>query len=269
VRRSAKDLISDLYYAFCDMTHDAFISYSNKDASVAGMICASLEAEGLKCWMAPRDILPSENYSRSIVTAIGESRLVILVFSAASNESNHVESEIDRAYNKRKPIIPFRIEDVPLSPSLEYYLGTAQWQDAILPPLVDHIPKLVATVKLLLEKSSKSEESPPVSVSPQKLTEAEIDGQFSASLLIEPSGRLRFIVLNTLFYMTVLGIPLIILRMIVPFTTETFREKLVSFFFILLLVSPLIVNLVQAVLINRFARKSSPSKLLSKLGFRV
>lgn len=138
------------------MANDAFISYSANDRLVADSICAALEAEGVKCWMAPRDILPSEKYSQSIINALGESRLMILVFSASANESDHVISEVDRAYNKRKPIIPVRIEDVPPSPGLEYYLSPAQWQDALPPPIQKHLPKLVGTVKLILKRLSES-----------------------------------------------------------------------------------------------------------------
>ncbi|HXQ15450.1 MAG TPA: toll/interleukin-1 receptor domain-containing protein [Caulobacteraceae bacterium] len=40
--------------------HDVFISYSSKDKTTADAICALLERDGAKCWIAPRDILPGE-----------------------------------------------------------------------------------------------------------------------------------------------------------------------------------------------------------------
>ena len=133
------------------MAHDVFISYSSKDKQAADAVCARLESEGIKCWIAPRDIPPSARYAQSIISGINGSRLMIFIFSSHSNDSEHVESEIDRAYNKRLPIIPLRIEDVALTGSLEYYLSTAQWFDALTPPLAAHLERLPGVVRQLLE----------------------------------------------------------------------------------------------------------------------
>lgn len=40
------------------MAHDVFISHSAKDKEAAHGLCAGLEARGLRCWIAPRDIVP-------------------------------------------------------------------------------------------------------------------------------------------------------------------------------------------------------------------
>jgi hypothetical protein len=60
------------------------------------------------------------------------------------------------------PILPFRIEDVAPSGSLEYFLATPHWLDAITPPLERHIHKMVATVKVLLARDVANAEVPPV-----------------------------------------------------------------------------------------------------------
>jgi hypothetical protein len=135
------------------LAHDVFISYAKKDAAVADAVCADLEANGIQCWIAPRNIVSGTKYSQAIINGITQSQLMVLIYSAGANESNHVVAEIDRAYNKRIPIIPFRIEDVPLSTDLEYYLSTSQWLDAQDGPLQKHLPHLVETVRLLLKKT--------------------------------------------------------------------------------------------------------------------
>jgi TIR domain len=61
------------------MAHEVFISYSSKDKSVADAICYTLEANGLRCWIAPRDILPGMNWGSSIIDAIATSRVMMLV----------------------------------------------------------------------------------------------------------------------------------------------------------------------------------------------
>ncbi|MFL6211001.1 MAG: TIR domain-containing protein [Pyrinomonadaceae bacterium] len=142
------------------MAHEVFISYAAKDKKTAEAVCSILEDGGIRCWIAPRDILAGDKYGQSIIKAISESSLVILVFSSYANKSEHVLAEIDRAYNKKISIVPFRIEDVALSQSLEYYLSTAHWLDAFTPPMEKRLQDLNRNVKLILERSSKPEPSP-------------------------------------------------------------------------------------------------------------
>jgi hypothetical protein len=130
------------------LAHEVFISYATRDALVAGAICAALEAKGAQCWIAPRDIVSGTKYSQSIVNGITGSRLMVVVYSAAANESNHVVAEIDRAYNKRIPILPVRIENVPLSQDLEYYLSTSQWFDALDGRLASHLGQTVEGIEV-------------------------------------------------------------------------------------------------------------------------
>jgi hypothetical protein len=132
--------------------HDIFISYSHEDKPVADAICAALESGNIRCWMAPRDVLPGQNYPSAIIQAIEQSRLMIIVFSSKSNTSDHVIRELSKAVSQGIIIIPFRIEDVPPSQDMEYLIGLPHWLDALTPPLERHIEKLVQTVKILLEK---------------------------------------------------------------------------------------------------------------------
>jgi TIR domain-containing protein/uncharacterized protein DUF4440 len=143
------------------MAHDVFISHSKKDAAIAEAICAELEAKGIQCWIAPRNIVSGTKYSVSIMQGITQSQLMVVVYSAGANESNHVLAEIDRAYNKRIPIVPFRIEDFPLSEDLEYYLSTSQWFDAQQGPMQGHLERLVETVRSLLKKTGSLPSRPP------------------------------------------------------------------------------------------------------------
>jgi TolB-like protein/tetratricopeptide (TPR) repeat protein len=111
---------------------DVFISYANQDTGVADALCASLERHGLRCWIAPRDVMPGALYADSIVRAINGAKVLILVLSAHSVSSPHVGKEIERASSKSRPIIALRIDAAPLTPSLEYFLSESQWVDARL-----------------------------------------------------------------------------------------------------------------------------------------
>jgi hypothetical protein len=51
-----------------------------------------------------------------------------------SNHSAQVRREVERAVHKQVQILPFRIEDVLPSKSLEYFLSSQHWMDAFPPP---------------------------------------------------------------------------------------------------------------------------------------
>jgi serine/threonine protein kinase len=125
---------------------DVFISYSQADRKTAEAICRSLEQAHITCWIAPRNIPPGKTWAEFIPDAIAHSRAMVLVLSASANDSRQVKKEVDIADNKRVPIIPFRIEDVPLSKALEYHLAGTQWLEAYTAPLSGHLQRLVATV---------------------------------------------------------------------------------------------------------------------------
>ena len=73
------------------MAHDVFVSYSVKDKATADAICATLEANGIRVWIAPRDVMPGSDWGESIIEAIEQSKVMILVFSANSNSSPQIE----------------------------------------------------------------------------------------------------------------------------------------------------------------------------------
>lgn len=136
------------------MAHDVFISYSANDKPIADAMCSTLESNGLRCWIAPRDILPGMDWGGSIIDAIGTSRVMVLVLSSKSNTSNQVKREVERAVNKDVIVIPFRIEDVSLSKSLEYQLSSTHWMDAVTPPMEDHLQTLAEKIRQLLPTES-------------------------------------------------------------------------------------------------------------------
>src|ERR1700744_3644740 len=104
------------------MAHDVFISYSSKDKPVADATCATLEAQGIRCWIAPRDIRPGSDWGEAIIDGINDARVFVLVFSSNANVSVQIKREVERAINKGLPVIPFRIENVMPTKSLGYFL---------------------------------------------------------------------------------------------------------------------------------------------------
>ncbi len=136
------------------MAYDVFISYSSVDLTAADTVCSILEQNGIRCWIAPRDITPGLDFAEAIIDGIKSSKLFILVFSSSSGNSKQVIREVDRAVHTGIPIINLRLEEVPLSKQLEYYLSSVHWLDAMTPPLEEHINKLSGVVKILLRKDN-------------------------------------------------------------------------------------------------------------------
>ena len=117
-----------------------------------------MEQNGISCWIAPRNITPGLDFAEAIIDGIKSSKLFILVYSSNSSNSKQVIREVDRAVHTGIPVINLRLEDVPLSKQLEYYLSSVHWLDAKTPPLEDHINKLSGVVKILLRKDGAKEE---------------------------------------------------------------------------------------------------------------
>jgi len=77
-------------------------------------------------------------------------RIFILIFSAQADRSQHVQREVERAFDKGLVVVPFRVEDVRPTGSLEYFLGSVHWLDALTRPMENHLESLVELVKKLV-----------------------------------------------------------------------------------------------------------------------
>ena len=144
------------------MAHDVFISYSSKDKPIADAVCANLEASGVRCWFAPRDIGPGEDWPTAISNAITQSQAMVLVFSSNSNSSEDVSRELNLAAENKLIIIPFKIENVEPEPGKKYYLSRTHWLDAMNPPTQEQISMLTERVKKVLAPVGEPESPVPV-----------------------------------------------------------------------------------------------------------
>jgi hypothetical protein len=148
------------------LAHDAFISYPSADKLSADAACATLEAAGIRCWIAPRDISPGIDWSEAIVDAIDHSSVMVLVFSSNSNASPEVAREIHRAVRSGVTIMPLRIERVEPTGTLAYYMSGVHWLDALTPPLEQHLQRLAVSIRAQLQAAPTSRRNEPVQTQP-------------------------------------------------------------------------------------------------------
>jgi hypothetical protein len=164
------------------MAHEIFISYAAEDKPVADAVCYAIESSGIQCWYAPRDVTYGQDFEEAIVDAICASRLIILIVSANSNSSSHVKREVQNACMEGVaiPVLPFRVQDVPLNKALQYYIGSVHWLDAATPPMQAHLQRLVEHVRARLPRLE-----PPVS----DRTTSELEPQTETSTSPELGSR--------------------------------------------------------------------------------
>src|SRR4029079_15935469 len=167
------------------MAHDVFISYASSDKAVADAVCSQLESiHRIRCWIAPRDVTPGASWAESIIDALDESKIMVLIFSSSANASMQIEREVERAVHKGINIIPLRIENTVPTKTLEYFISAPHWLDALTTPLEVHIGKLAGSVQALLARPGHTAPGPAAAIS---LSRAD---QRNAPLAVVPPVRL-------------------------------------------------------------------------------
>jgi hypothetical protein len=106
-----------------------FISYASPDRGSAERIVGEIEAHGMPCWMAPRDVPGGANWGKAILDALEAAEIFVVLLSAGANKSVHVANEIERAASYRKTIVPLRIENVMPSREIELHISARHWVD--------------------------------------------------------------------------------------------------------------------------------------------
>jgi TolB-like protein len=136
---------------------EVFVSYASQDTAIANAIVAALERHGVKCWIAPRNVIPGALYADEIIRSINGAKALVVVLSASAVASPHVGKEIERASSKRRPIITFRTDAAPLTSALEYFLSESQWIDIGADGTEAAFAKLMAAVQRHLTPTSTEE----------------------------------------------------------------------------------------------------------------
>jgi hypothetical protein len=133
---------------------DVFVSYASPDAAIADAVVENLERQKIKCWIAPRDVMPGSHDADETVGAINGAKVVVLVFSEQAVASPNVGREIERAASKRRRIVALRTDAAPLTRSFEYFLSESRWIDVAALGMPGALAKLTQSVGQRLAPSS-------------------------------------------------------------------------------------------------------------------
>jgi hypothetical protein len=93
-------------------------------------MCHYLEEKGIRCWVAPRDIQGGTEYAEAIIMGIRNCKIMVVLFNKNANDSIYVKNEVERAFNYRSMLIPFKLDQTIPSAALELFLGSVHSLDA-------------------------------------------------------------------------------------------------------------------------------------------
>jgi formylglycine-generating enzyme required for sulfatase activity len=144
------------------MPLQVFISHSARDKAIADQVVIFLEAKGISCWysgeiqiaakdgaaprLRPRSIPEGADWPTAIVKGVKACSVMVVVFSANSNDSAPVKDEIGLAYNAKARRILFRIENIECGEDLQLFFQRSQWLDAYTSPLAPHLERLAQAI---------------------------------------------------------------------------------------------------------------------------
>lgn len=155
-----------------------FVSYSSHDKRWADAACAVLESNGIRCWIAPRDVAPFVEWGDSIIAGIDACRAMVVILSKNANQSPHVRREVERAISKGLVMMTCRIDDVAPAGSLEFALSNTHWFDAFAIP-ADQAMRRLSDAVLSELKSSASHALGPAEAGDQKAIHTDARSDYS------------------------------------------------------------------------------------------
>jgi hypothetical protein len=105
-----------------------FVSHATGNSAEAKKLVAALEAKGITCWIAPRNIKAGQAYGDAIGAAVARlTKATIVLVSAAAEKRDGVKAELELARRFQKPIVPVIINNHPPGKGMLYYIGTSHW----------------------------------------------------------------------------------------------------------------------------------------------
>jgi len=145
-----------------DSNKDVFISHSSVDSKLAYAMCDFLEEKGIRCWIAPRDVQGGTEYAEAIIVGIRNCKIMVVLFNKNANDSIYVKNEVERAFNYKSILIPFKVDQTTASATLELFLGSVHSLDATNGNPEDHFDLLYQNCLRVLGKKERVIEENPV-----------------------------------------------------------------------------------------------------------
>jgi serine/threonine protein kinase len=133
-----------------------FVSCATEDEVVGEAVRASLESNGLKCFLPGPGVALGQSSANPFSEALREAKLFLLILSQQSNRSSQVRQQLETAAHFQLPLVTFRVEPVQPADALSYFLWEKHCVDGFDGPLDAHIPDLLQQIKALSEPGAET-----------------------------------------------------------------------------------------------------------------
>lgn len=133
---------------------DVFLNHTHPAARRAALRLADLlEAQGIRCWIAPRDIPDNADWQDVMPQAIQHCRMVVNVADTEALDTPDLLAAQNWALHYRKPTIPIAL--APLTPSrqLEHWMRERHWVQATPLNTVGAFSQAVQVIRSALENT--------------------------------------------------------------------------------------------------------------------
>ena len=133
---------------------DVFISYSDKSPKAAEAIADALDRAGISYWLARRHMKIGQNFSEVIPKEIQKCKVFLLILDKNSNQSEHVLSEINLAFNRKNnqeaiEFLIFKTDNCVVSDKVRYYINHFQIMNGN-PPNAQRVSALIYCIADIL-----------------------------------------------------------------------------------------------------------------------
>ena len=112
---------------------EVFISYRHVDRASADQLYALLIARGVAAWYDAL-IPPGADFRDTIVAAIGQAKVMVILLSSAALESDELKKELAVADQEDVPLLAARLENVKPRAAFAYELARGNWFDVFSDP---------------------------------------------------------------------------------------------------------------------------------------
>jgi hypothetical protein len=125
---------------------EVFISYSRADEAFARKLSQDLIKEKINLWMDVLHIGSGESWARQIGAALDTCKVMLLILSPDSMQSENVEDEWNYYLDKKKVVLPVlhRACDVP------YRLHKLQYIDFLNKPYESSVSRVISDILMVV-----------------------------------------------------------------------------------------------------------------------
>src|ERR1019366_8827273 len=99
--------------------YDAFISYSRVDLPTVQGLKRQLDERRLHVFLDIGSLRAGEDWPPQLGSAVRDSRMMVLCWSAEAQASEWVSAEIKYCHLAKKPVLPWLLDGPPLPPLLQ------------------------------------------------------------------------------------------------------------------------------------------------------